>query len=129
MNNIFLYPINFLEENGHWTYESLQFEVIHGEASTLQEVYTESKKALEAIIYEQVINHKDIVPDSLELEGKSTIIIEIDIKDVLEKFGSTPIRKMVSLPSWLSYQAEKEGLSLSKVLQEALKERLHRNEG
>lgn len=36
---------------------------------------------------------------------------------------------MVSLPTWLSYQGEKEGLSLSKVLQEALKERLNRNEG
>jgi DNA polymerase III delta subunit len=34
------------------------------------------------------------------------------------------VRKNVSLPAWLSRKADEAGLSLSKVLQEALLERL-----
>lgn len=89
----------------------------------------ESKEELEKIIYQQLINNINVKPDPWKWEERTALIVEIEVKAVLEKYGSTPIWKMVSLPTWLSYQAEKEGLSLSKVLQEALKERLNRNEG
>ena len=34
------------------------------------------------------------------------------------------VKKMLSIPAWLAKEAEKENISLSKVLQEALKEKL-----
>ena len=35
------------------------------------------------------------------------------------------VKKMLSIPAWLAKEAEARQLSLSKVLQEALQERLH----
>ncbi|EHZ7968973.1 hypothetical protein K6Q71_002853 [Listeria monocytogenes] len=129
MDKVFLYPIFVQEKNGLWVYDNPQFENLLGTAATLEKVYVESKEELEKIIYQQLINNISVKPGSWKWEERNALIVEIDVKEVLEKYGSTPIRKMVSLPTWLSYQAEKEGLSLSKVLQEALKERLNRNEG
>lgn len=129
MDKVFLYPIFVQEKNGLWVYDNPQFENLQGTAATLEKVYVESKEELEKIIYQQLINNISVKPDPWNWEERNALIVEIDVKEVLEKYGSTPIRKMVSLPTWLSYQAEKEGLSLSKVLQEALKERLNRNEG
>lgn len=129
MDKVFLYPIFVQEKNGLWVYDNPQFENLQGTAATLEKVYVESKEELEKIIYQQLINNISVKPDPWKWEERNTLIVEIDVKEVLEKYGSTPIRKMVSLPTWLSYQAEKEGLSLSKVLQETLKERLNRNEG
>lgn len=129
MDKVFLYPIFVQEKNGLWVYDNPQFENLQGTAATLEKVYVESKEELEKIIYQQLINNISVKPDPWKWEERNALIVEIDVKEVLEKHGSTPIRKMVSLPTWLSYQAEKEGLSLSKVLQETLKERLNRNEG
>ncbi|EHO7443111.1 hypothetical protein KNB15_002575 [Listeria monocytogenes] len=129
MDKVFLYPIFVQEQNDSWVYENPQFENVQGTAATLEKVYVESKEELEKIIYKQLINNINVKPEPWKWEERNALIVEIDVKKVLEKYGSTPIRKMVSLPTWLSYQAEKEGLSLSKVLQETLKERLNRNEG
>ncbi|EMY4659172.1 hypothetical protein AATB99_000600 [Listeria monocytogenes] len=129
MDKVFLYPIFVQEQNDSWVYENPQFENVQGMAATLEKVYVESKEELEKIIYKQLINNINVKPEPWKWEERNALIVEIDVKKVLEKYGSTPIRKMVSLPTWLSYQAEKEGLSLSKVLQETLKERLNRNEG
>lgn len=129
MDKVFLYPIFVQEQNGSWVYENPQFKNVQGTATTLEKVYVESKEELEKSIYKQLINNINVKPDTWKRDERNVLIVEINVKEVLEKYGSTPIRKMVSLPTWLSHQAEKEGLSLSKVLQEALKERLHRNEG
>lgn len=37
---------------------------------------------------------------------------------------AAPVRKTVSIPSWMAVQAGKNGISLSKTLQEALRNRL-----
>lgn len=129
MDKVFLYPIFVQEQADSWVYGNPQFENVQGTAATLEKVYVESKEELEKIIYKQLINNINVKPEPWKWEERNALIVEINVKKVLEKYGSTPIRKMVSLPTWLSYQAEKEGLSLSKVLQEALKERLNRNEG
>ena len=35
------------------------------------------------------------------------------------------VKKMISVPAWLAKEAEQRNISLSKLLQEALKDRLH----
>lgn len=46
-------------------------------------------------------------------------LISADIKD------TRAVRRTVSLPKWLDEQATVAGLSLSRVLQDAIKDRLH----
>lgn len=54
-------------------------------------------------------------------------LIILDIDDYAEKHGNKSIRKNCTLPAWLCTRAEMEGINFSKVLQEALIEKLNIN--
>ena len=54
-------------------------------------------------------------------------LVAADLNEYRKMQDTTAVRKNVSLPAWLSYSAEKAGLSLSSVLQTALKQELHLN--
>ncbi len=51
-------------------------------------------------------------------------LVDVDFKEYRKANDIRTIRKNVTIPSWLNYAAEKEGINFSQVLQEALKERL-----
>lgn len=51
--------------------------------------------------------------------GEFVSLVSADIKD------TRAVRRTVSLPKWLDDQAATAGLSLSRVLQDAIKDRLH----
>ena len=58
-------------------------------------------------------------------EGKSFLsIVDTDIAEYRRKIDTKPVRRNVSLPSWLNYAADAAGLNVSRVLQEALMETL-----
>ena len=52
-------------------------------------------------------------------------VVSVDVAGYAREHFGEPIRKTLSLPGWLSLQAEQAGLNLSEVLQDALKERLN----
>lgn len=79
----------------------------------------------------------DIVPDASDMaavdikgsefyeEGNSFVtLVDIDVAEYRRKNDNKMVRRNVTLPNWMNVAAEKEGLNVSKVLQEALKERL-----
>ncbi|MGN9164107.1 type II toxin-antitoxin system HicB family antitoxin [Tissierellaceae bacterium HCP3S3_D8] len=51
-------------------------------------------------------------------------LVDVDFKEYRKANDIRTIRKNVTIPSWLNYAAEKEGINFSQVLQEALKDRL-----
>lgn len=54
-------------------------------------------------------------------EGKTiTSLIDIDSTEYRRKIDTKTIRRNVTLPSWLNYEAEHSGVNVSRVLQEAL---------
>ncbi len=54
-------------------------------------------------------------------EGVTVIsLVDIDSAEYRRKIDTRTVRKNVSLPSWLNYEAEKAGINVSRVLQEAL---------
>lgn len=59
-------------------------------------------------------------PRALKTEGNEFVnLIRADIKD------KRAVKRTVSLPQWLDDQASAAGLSLSRILQDALKDRLN----
>lgn len=52
-------------------------------------------------------------------------LVDLDIVAYRRKMNSKSVRKNVSLPAWLDLEAENAHLNLSRVLQEALKEKLN----
>ncbi len=64
--------------------------------------------------------------DALEREaGDIVTLVAADMNEYRKSIDMTAVRKNVSLPAWMSYEAEKAGLSLSAVLQEGLKRELN----
>lgn len=64
-----------------------------------------------------------IIPQEGEFaeEGESFIsMVDIDFLEYRRKKDQKAVRRNVTLPSWLNFEAEKAGINVSKVLQEAL---------
>ncbi len=52
-------------------------------------------------------------------------LIDVDIDVYRRRLTKRAVRKNVSLPAWLSEEADRENINVSRVLQEALLEKLH----
>ena len=71
------------------------------------------------------INSIDIVNSTFYKKNKSFVsIVDVDVEEYRRKVDTRPVRRNVSLPSWLNYEAEKAGINVSGVLQKALMETL-----
>ena len=67
------------------------------------------------------ISELDISKGVFAEEGETILsLVDIDTDVYRKKTDTTLVRRNVSLPSWLNYEAEKAGLNVSRVLQEAL---------
>ena len=59
-------------------------------------------------------------------EGNSFVsIVDVDVEAYRKKIDTRPVRRNVSLPCWLNEAADKAGINVSGVLQEALMKKLH----
>ena len=58
---------------------------------------------------------------------KSDIItlVDVDFSEYRRKNDMRSVKKNCTIPSWLSYEAEKAGINFSATLQAALKQELH----
>jgi predicted RNase H-like HicB family nuclease len=52
-------------------------------------------------------------------EGVLTYV-DVDFSEYRKKIDTKTVRRNVALPSWLNYEADKAGINVSRVLQEAL---------
>ena len=52
--------------------------------------------------------------------GNIKAMVDVDTKEYRRKIDTKAVRRNVSLPSWLNYEAEKAQINVSRVLQEAL---------
>lgn len=52
-------------------------------------------------------------------------MVDVDFTAYRRKASNKSVRRNVTLPGWLNFEAEKEGINFSKVLQEALMTKLH----
>lgn len=74
---------------------------------------------------EYLIDKKQSIPSASDFRGVSvapgefTNLIRADVRD------SRAVRRTVSIPKWMDDKVAESDLSLSRVLQDALKERLH----
>ena len=52
-------------------------------------------------------------------------LVDVDFDEYRKKHEMRTVRKNVTIPSWLNFEAEKAGVNFSAVLQAALKKELH----
>lgn len=65
---------------------------------------------------------KGIFSDS----GESMVsVVDIDIEEYAKKMDNTPVRRNVSLPRWLNQEVGRRKINVSRVLQDALMEKIN----
>ena len=72
----------------------------------------------------------DVENGTFSNDGKTVIsYVDIDSSEYRRKIDTRTVRRNVALPSWLNYEADKAGVNVSRILQEALMATLgvHRN--
>jgi len=60
-----------------------------------------------------------------EHEDDMITLVDVDFSEYRRKMDMRTVRRNVTLPSWLNYEAEKSGINVSAVLQEGLKRALN----
>ena len=62
------------------------------------------------------------VTDAFDYSAGICTLVDVDFSEYRKKNNNKMVRRNVTLPGWMNYQADKQGLNVSKVLQEALAE-------
>ena len=77
-----------------------------------------------------LVERKEKIPKATSMEqikredGDMLMLIQIDTDEYLRKTESRAVRRSVSIPAWMDMEVQERGLSLSRVLQDALKSQL-----
>lgn len=114
------------EEGGYW----IEFPDLRGcqtQGDTMGELMEMAQEALGLYLASleengQAIPAPSNISDISAKEGPTTYI-STDMNKY--RRDTRAVKKMLSLPAWLAKEAEENNISLSKVLQDALKEQLH----
>ncbi|GHV12367.1 HicB family protein [Clostridia bacterium] len=86
-----------------------------------------AKDAVEMWLWDAENKHESIPPasDYLSVEREETFtLIAADTDEYRQANDTRAIKKTLSIPAWLNYQAEKANAPFSQILQQGLKEYL-----
>lgn len=103
-------------------------------AQTFEEAYAMAKEAMELYLenYVKDLFHSAPAPSKIkDIKTKSNeciALIELDIHQYLRSFDNKAVKKTLTIPSWLNDIAIEKHINFSKVLQEALMEKIELDE-
>ena len=121
-----VYPAIIHQEDGFWV-EFPDLEGCQTFGDSLEETLSNAEEAL-GLYLASLMDAGETLPIPSEAgdidpaDGMVTFVCT-DINNY--RRDTRAVKKMLSIPAWLAKEADKENLSLSKVLQEALVEKLH----
>jgi len=123
----YVYPAVF-HDNGDDSYTVI-FPDLPGcmtQGGTLSQAIYMAEKALAQWI-EYLADKKMVIPKASVIGGvmaeadEFINLIRVDVKD------SRAVRRTVSIPKWMDMRVSEDGLSLSRILQDALSKRLEKS--
>lgn len=121
-----IYPAIFHNEDGCWV-EFPDLEGCNTCGETFEETMEMAQEALGLYITSLMENNQTI-PEPSDIRtitvDKSDILSYVCVDDSKYHRETKAVKKTLSIPAWLATEAENQNLSLSKVLQEALLQRL-----
>ncbi len=124
------YPILISPTEGGFVVYIPDFN-INTEGDTLTEAIEMARDAI-GLIGIVMEDDKKALPTPSEInavakETKNDIItlVDVDFSEYRRQNDIRTVRRNVTLPSWLDFEAKKSGLNVSAVLQKALKQELH----
>ncbi len=138
-----MYPACFYhEENGSYSviFPDLNFLATQGE--TLEEAMRMATDCLAGYIHtcemdgdtlpppskmsdvDPDVVAKELDPDAPACDETFVTIISVDVAAYVKEHFEKSVRKTLTIPAWLNTAALERGLNFSKVLQDALKEKI-----
>lgn len=64
--------------------------------------------------------------DDVKCKGNEFVtLVDVDYSEYKKQYSMKVVRRNVTLPSWINYEAEKSGVNVSAILANALKQELH----
>ncbi|MCD7889972.1 MAG: type II toxin-antitoxin system HicB family antitoxin [Oscillospiraceae bacterium] len=123
------YPIILTPDEVGFTVYIPDFE-INTEGDTLTEAIEMARDAI-GLMGIDMEDDKKALPMPSEIgavdhsDNDIVTLVDVDFSEYRRKNDMRSVRRNVTLPSWLDYEAEKSGLNVSAILQKALKTELH----
>ena len=123
-----IYPAIVHREDGAYWIEFPDLEGCNTFGESLEQTFENAQEALGlylAALWENgqgFPEAKDLSEIEVSESSDLTSYISVDVEDYLK--STKAVKKTLSLPEWLALEAERNNLSLSKVLQEGLKRTL-----
>ena len=122
-----VYPAIFHKENDEYWVEFPDLEGCSTCGFSLEETIELAQEAL-GLYLVSIVEDGNSIPTSSkieDIEAPADGIVNYIATD-MDKYrkNTKAVKKTLSIPAWLAEEAEKKNLSLSKVLQEGLKEKL-----
>lgn len=143
LNKLYSYPaIFYKEDDGGY---SVIFSDLKGATTcgdNLQEAIAMAIDCLAGYLHSLILDNEeiptasniqdindDVIKEELEelYTDKSRVfvnIISVNVAEYAEKHFNKSVKKMVTIPQWMADMAAERKLKLSKILQDALKEKL-----
>jgi len=128
MNMRYVYPAIFCEEDGKVQVSVPDLTGTHTFGDNLADAIYMAQDAAEMWLWDAENNGEPIpAPTSVAeltpaLTGKEFVnLIALDTDEYRRQYDTRAVKKTLSIPAWLNYQAEKANVPFSQVLQEGLK--------
>lgn len=131
-----VYPTIFTQTKNGYLIEVPDLEILT-EGSDIENAIAMARDAI-AITIVSLEDNRESVPKPTALssvdiskgaffkEGTAFVsMVDADISEYRRKLDMKPIRRNVSLPSWLNYEVNEAGINVSRFLQDALIEKLN----
>lgn len=120
-----IYPAIIHNEEGSYWIEFPDLEGCNTMGDTLEEIMANAQEALGLYLASleevgQDLPHPSSISDIDTDEVTSYVCVDLN----KYRRSTKSVKKTLSLPEWLAEEAERHHLSLSKVLQDGLKEKL-----
>ena len=104
---------------------------INTEGDTLTEAIEMARDAIGLMGIDMEDDKKELpAPSEMNSVTKGTesdivTLVDVDFAEYRRQNDMRTVRRNVTLPSWLDFEAEKSGVNVSAILQRALKQELH----
>jgi predicted RNase H-like HicB family nuclease len=128
---MYVYPVVFnpLEEGGYCVYAP-DLKGCVTEADTYADGITKIRDGLCGMLYILERDGQAIPPPtaihSVECQpGDVITLVDAPLAEYRRRVGSKAVRRTISIPEWLDELAASQNISLSQILQKALKLELH----
>lgn len=125
----YVFPAVFTPEDGGYSVVFRDLEGCYTCGDNLADAIIMAEDVLALTLWDYEKDKREIpAPADMHLiklkKGEFVNQIYADTEEYAKKVNTRSVKKTLSIPEWLNVRAEEAGVNFSKVLQEALKEKL-----